>query len=73
MYALGAEEELLGCASMKTLDDATQAEHHKVLHGFSQEEAVMDDTSSASKNGLFVFVSVLELLPCWEETCLLRK
>ena len=58
VYALGAEEELLGCASMKILDNATAAEYHKVVHGFSQE-AVMDVPSSASKNGLFVFLSAI--------------
>ena len=58
VYVLGAEEELLGCASMKTLDDATKAEYHKVVHGFSQE-AVMEVPSSASKNGMFAFVSAI--------------
>ena len=58
VYVLGAEEELLGCGSFKILDEATSAEYHKVVHGFSQE-AVMDVPSSASKNGLFVFVSAI--------------
>ena len=58
VYFVGADEELLGYASVKAHDNATAAEYHKVVHGFSQE-AVMEVPSSASKSGLFVFVSAI--------------
>ena len=59
VYALGAEEEVLGCASMKKVDEDTTAEYDEAIFGLSQEEAVMDVPSSARKNGLFVFVSAI--------------
>ena len=59
VYALGAEEEVLGCASMKKVDEEAAAEYDEAIFGLSQEEAVMDVPSSASKNGLFVFVSAV--------------
>ena len=60
VYALGAEEEVLGCASMKKVDDDTSAEYSEAIFGLSQEEAVKEvPTSSASTNGLFVFVSAI--------------
>ena len=58
VYFVGADEELLGYASVKAHDNATAAEYHKVVHGFSQE-AVNEVPSSASKNGMFVFVSAV--------------
>ncbi len=58
VYVLGAEEELLGCASMKIIDEGSAAEYHTVIHGYSQE-AVMGVPSSASKNGLVVFLSAI--------------
>ncbi len=64
VYVLGAEEELLGCASMKKVDDEeAAAEYNALFNGLSlsqdQEEAVMDVSSSASKNGMFAFVSAI--------------
>ena len=60
VYVLGAEEELLGCASMKKVDDEEAvAEYNDLLNGLYQEEAVMDVPSSARQNGLFVFVSAV--------------
>ena len=60
VYVLGAEEELLGCASMKILDMETAAKYHKVVHGLNQEAVEAEgDTSSANKNGMFVFVSTI--------------
>ena len=59
VYALGAEEEVLGCASMKKVDEDTTAEYNEAIFGLSQEEAVKEVPSSASKNGLFVFVSAI--------------
>ena len=59
VYALGAEEEVLGCASMKKADEDTTAEYNEAIFGLSQEEAVMDVPSSASKNGMFAFVSAI--------------
>ena len=58
VYVLDADEELLGCASMKSIDRETAAEYHRVIHGYSLE-AVEEEPSSASKNGLFVFVSAI--------------
>ena len=58
VYFVGADEELLGYASVKAHDNATAAEYHKVVHGFSQE-AAKEEPSSASKSGLFVFVSAI--------------
>ena len=60
MYVLGAEEEVLGCASMKkVVDEEVAAEYNALFNGLSQDEAVMDVPSSASKNGMFVFVSAI--------------
>ena len=60
VYVLGANEELLGCASLKTLDEATAAEYDKVVHGgFCPPGAIEEEPSSASKNGMFVIVSAI--------------
>ena len=57
VYVLGAEKELLGCASMEKVDEGAAAEYSKMIFGISQEAAVKEEPSSASKNdGLFVFV-----------------
>ena len=58
VYVLSAEEELLGCASMKIIDERTAAEYHKLVHGYSQE-AIEEVSSSASKAGMFVFMSAI--------------
>ena len=60
VYALGAEQEvLMGCASMKKVDEEAAAEYGEAIFGLSQEEAVMDVPSSARKNGMFAFVSAI--------------
>ena len=59
VYVLSAEEELLGCASMKKVNEETAAKYNEAIFGSSQEEAVKEVPSSASKNGLFVFVSTI--------------
>ena len=56
VYVLGAENELLGCASMEKLDEGAAAEYNEMIFGISEEVAVKKEPSSASKNGLFVFV-----------------
>ena len=57
VYVLGAEKELLGCASMEKLDEGAAAEYNEMIFGISEEVAVKKEPSSAkSKNGLFVFV-----------------
>ena len=59
VYVLGADEELLGCASMKKVDEEAAAEYNDLFNDLYQEEAVKEVPSSASKNGLFVFVSTI--------------
>ena len=58
VYLLSGDEELLGCAFLKKLDEDAAAEYNELFNGPS-EVAVKDDTSSGSKNGLFVFVSII--------------
>lgn len=63
VYVLGAEKELLGCASMEKVDEGAAAEYNKMIFGFSQEAAVKEEPSSASKNdGLFVFMSAIAVV-----------
>ena len=60
VYVLGAEEELMGCASLKKVEDEeAAAEYNALFNGLSQGAGAVkeDTTSSASKNGLLVFVS----------------
>ena len=56
VYLLSSGEELLGCASMKKLDDKEKAaEYYELLFGSSQDqEAVNETPSSGTKAGLFV-------------------
>ena len=56
VYLQSSDDELLGCAFLKKLDEETAAEYDALLNGLSQDqEAVMaKDSSSGSKIGLFV-------------------
>ena len=59
VYLLSSDEELLGCASMKKLDDKDKAaEYYELLFGLSQDQdavSVKEAPSSGSKIiGLFV-------------------
>ncbi len=61
-YLLSPEEELLGCALLKQLDDEdTAAEYYELLFGLSDEQAAKAETASSGskKSGVFVFVSAI--------------
>ena len=60
VYLLTSDEELLGCASMKKIDNEDKvAEYQELITGLSQDqEAVQEGPSSGSNIGLFV-VSVI--------------
>ena len=76
VYLLSADEELLGCAFLKKLDEDTAALYDELLNGLGQEK-------SRSRRILRLEVRLVcsclclpsqqsELLPCWV-TCLLCK
>ena len=56
LHSLSPNEELLGCAFLKKLDEQKAAEYDKLLNGLSQDQEAVDDSSSGSKNGLFMFL-----------------
>ncbi len=58
VYLLSSEEELLGCALLKQLDDAVASMYSEMFNGSSDEEAVKKDTtlSGSKKSGVFVLV-----------------
>ena len=66
-YLYGPEKDLVECAPLKKLDEATGAVYqelfttlHHDVHAAEAADAAANDTSSGSKNGLvFVFVSAI--------------
>jgi hypothetical protein len=61
VYFLSPDEELLGCAQLKQLDEAVASMYSEMFDGFSDEEAVKESTTSSGsmKSGVFVFVSAI--------------
>jgi hypothetical protein len=62
VYFLSSDEELLGCARLKQLDEAVASMYSEMFYGFSDDDAVKKDTTSSGskKNGvLFVFASAI--------------
>ena len=66
-YLYGPERDLVECAPLKKLDEATGAVYqelfttlHRDVHAAEAADAAVNaDTSSGSKNGVFVFVSAI--------------
>ena len=61
-YLLSSEEELLGCAHLKKVDDEdTAAKYYELIFGSSDEQVVKGDTTSSGskKSGVFVFASAI--------------
>jgi hypothetical protein len=61
-YLLSSDEELLGCAHLKKVDEDTATAYYELIFGSSEEEAVVkaDTASSGSKkSGVFVFASAI--------------
>ena len=58
-YLLGSDEELLGCAHLKQVDDDTATKYYELLFGPSDDEVVKANTASSGskKSGVFVFAS----------------
>ena len=61
-YLLSSDNELLGCANLKKVDDkGTAAAYYELFIGLNEEEAVKEDTASSGskKSGVFVFASAI--------------
>ena len=59
VYLLSSDEALVGCAYPKKLDEAAANMYNELIFGPSGDEAVMGDTASGRKNGVFVVVSAI--------------
>ncbi len=61
-YLLSSDEELLGCAYLKKVDDEDMAaKYYELIFGTSGDEVVKADTTSSGskKGGVFVFASAI--------------